>query len=187
VDLILVRHSLTRVDENTPPPDWELSEEGRDLASRLADLLVELRPDALFASDEPKALQTAEPIAAKLGLGITTVRALREHDRTGEPFLRSDQEFQRRLRELFERPAERAYGRESANEARQRFGSAIARIEQRSSCERPVVVTHATVLALFLASKTHRNAWDIWKQLTMPCYVFLQARAIGADLEIHTL
>ena len=148
---------------------------------------MELRPDAIFASDEPKALQTAEAIAAKLGLGLTTVRALREHDRTGEPFLRSDQEFQRRLQELFDRPAERVYGRESAEEALNRFEAAVRHITDEPSVARPVVVTHATVLALYLASKTHRNAWDIWKQLAMPCYVFLQTRAIDADLEIHTV
>ncbi|MGH7552447.1 MAG: histidine phosphatase family protein [Longimicrobiales bacterium] len=187
MDLILVRHSRPRIDENTPPPDWELSQEGRALASRLADALVPLQPDAIFTSDEPKALQTAEAIAARLGLRPTTVRALREHDRKGEPFLRSDGEFQRRLRELFDRPAERVYGRESAEEALRRFEAAVQHITDEPSIARPVVVTHATVLALYLASRTRRSAPDIWKQLTMPCYVFLQTSVTDRDPEIHTV
>lgn len=187
MDLILVRHSRPRIDENTPPPDWELSEEGRALASRLADALVPLRPDAIFTSDEPKALQTAEAIAARLGLQPTTIRPLREHDRKGEPFLRSDQEFQRRLQELFDRPAERVYGRESAEEALSRFEAAVRQITDEPSIARPVVVTHATVLALYLASRTHRSAPEIWKRLAMPCYILLQADVKDQDPAIITV
>jgi broad specificity phosphatase PhoE len=186
VDLILVRHSRPRIDENTPPPDWELSEEGRALATRLADALVALRPDAIFTSDEPKALQTAEALASRLGLRLTTMRELREHDRTGEPFLPSDQEFQRELQKLFNRPAERVYGRESAQEALRRFEAAVQRITDQPSIERPIIVTHATVLSLYVAAHTGRDAWDSWKQLTMPCYVFFRTSMHDAEPEVHT-
>ncbi len=57
----------------------------------------------MVSSEEPKAVETVEIAAERLGLGCSVYPGLHEHDRTGVPFL-SDEEFGRAARDFFENP-----------------------------------------------------------------------------------
>jgi alpha-ribazole phosphatase len=80
-ELVLVRHGETewnsghRVQGHTDVP---LSERGRRQAARLAPRLAREPIRALYASDLSRAIQTAEPAAAILGLSIVSSAAFRE-------------------------------------------------------------------------------------------------------------
>jgi broad specificity phosphatase PhoE len=81
--LLLVRHGET--DWNSERrwqghADQPLNDVGRAQASELAELLAEQRIDAVYASDLSRAHETAEIIAARLGLPVTTDERLREVD-----------------------------------------------------------------------------------------------------------
>jgi broad specificity phosphatase PhoE len=57
--LILIRHAAPDVDLTMTPAEWNLSDEGRDGAASLAEVLP---ADAvLVTSEEPKAQQTLAP------------------------------------------------------------------------------------------------------------------------------
>ncbi|MFQ5593227.1 MAG: histidine phosphatase family protein [Anaerolineae bacterium] len=81
--LILVRHGETEWNRTGRYQGFAvtpLNERGRWQAERVARRLAGWEIDAIYASDLPRAFQTAEPIARRLGLPINTTVALREVD-----------------------------------------------------------------------------------------------------------
>jgi probable phosphoglycerate mutase len=84
MELLLIRHALPlRVDEGAVegPADPELSEAGRVQAHALAEWLADEQIDAIWSSPMRRALGTAAPLAARLGLDVTVDEGLAEYDR----------------------------------------------------------------------------------------------------------
>ena len=82
-ELIVVRHGETVWNEIGKQQGWvdtELSELGRTQAQAIADALAGVHFDALYSSDLGRAMQTAEILAAELGLEILTDARLRERN-----------------------------------------------------------------------------------------------------------
>ncbi len=88
--LVVARHAEAAFVE-----DWfsdeggSLTSEGRAQARALADSLVGRRVAAVWCSDSSRAVQTAEIAAARLGVGVTVRKALREvyvGNLMGQPF-----------------------------------------------------------------------------------------------------
>ncbi len=160
--MLLVRHSLPEVDPARPAEEWPLSEEGRRRCGPLAARLAELGPTGILSSTEPKARETAELIAAELGLEVQESAGLRETARRTVPWLESE-ELRRAVRELFERPNEVVYGEESAAQALARFSAAVEGLDEQT-----VVVSHGTVISLYAAARTGRDAFELWSGLELP-------------------
>ena len=170
--LILVRHSDPDADPAVPPSDWPLSAGGRTRARALAERLRPLSPDAIYSSPERKARETAGILAAALGLRATIVPDLHEHDRTGVPFYHTPGHFEEQVRRLFASPQDRVFGNESAADCLHRFRRAIG-VVNGSRARRPVVVTHGTVMSLYIADEVGVDAGGLWRQLTMACFAVL--------------
>jgi len=83
MELLLIRHALpVRVEgEEGTAADPELAELGHEQARALADYLAEEHIDSLYVSPLRRAVQTAEPVAAKLGLEAVIDDELAEFDR----------------------------------------------------------------------------------------------------------
>lgn len=83
VELVLVRHGLPVRVENEPgtPADPPLSEVGHEQARLVADWLAPEGFDAVYSSPMRRAVQTAEPLARRLGLEIVIDDELAELDR----------------------------------------------------------------------------------------------------------
>ena len=62
----------------TPEEGGTLTLEGRRQAAALADALAGKRVAHIWCSDSARCVQTAEIVAARLGVGVTTRKALRE-------------------------------------------------------------------------------------------------------------
>jgi broad specificity phosphatase PhoE len=81
--LILVRHGETdwnRVGRYQGFARTPLNERGRWQAERTAYRLADWGVDVVYSSDLPRAMETAGPIAERLGLPIGELEALREID-----------------------------------------------------------------------------------------------------------
>src|SRR3954469_8062801 len=114
--LILVKHAPPLIDPAKSPERWRLSEKGRALCAPLAERLATYAPKIIVSSIEPKAVETAELVAATLKVPHETAADLHEHDRSNVPHLRSG-EFISMVEVFFRNPAELILGRESAKEA----------------------------------------------------------------------
>jgi broad specificity phosphatase PhoE len=124
--LILVRHAQPIIDSNKPSAEWQLSADGRNRSRELAEQLRTYQPDIVITSREPKAAETGRIIAETLGLPYETAENLHEHRRTGE-FV-GQEKFQQQVRGFFERPTELVFGLETAEQALERFETAVSQV-----------------------------------------------------------
>lgn len=125
----------------------------------------------VFTSPEPKAAETARVLASAWSVEVETIDGFREHERPDARMLRPE-DFERRIGELFARPSEIVFGTESADAARQRFTDAVVRVIRRTVGD-VVIVSHGTVIALFVADATGVEPFAFWKRQEMPGAVIL--------------
>lgn len=164
--LILVRHAQTKIEPDVPAETWKITENGRLLTTQLTQQLHPYAPTTISSSPYPKAQQTAQIINHALGLPITLHQNLREQDRQGMPFL-SQTEFRQKISDLLQYPTELHYGTETGQIAQQRFTQAIKSIMATTDC--PIVVSHGTIMALFLSYHNPTlNPVTLWQQMTQP-------------------
>jgi 2,3-bisphosphoglycerate-dependent phosphoglycerate mutase len=144
--VILVRHAMPELDPAAAHHDWHLGAEGRAAARALA---AHLEGGRIVSSDEPKASETADEIAAVCGGSVRLDARLREATRpTG---WRDD------YRALAARyvGGERLAGWEDHGAVAQRVAEAVEQAD--------IVVTHGLAMTLFLGQSV-----AFWEQLRFP-------------------
>lgn len=174
--LILVKHSLPQIEENIPAREWHLSDDGMLRAARLAERLTTYRPEVLISSAEPKAKETAKIIAELHKLDVHVVENLHEHDRSNIPYL-SKAEFQNAVYKFFMNPESRVFGNETADQASERFSRAIHSILEMHENKSIMVVSHGTVISLFVSRVLGVSGYSLWKQLGLPSFIVLDMMA----------
>ncbi len=155
-----------------PSSRWHLSEAGRLRCHSLAKKIAEYHPDIIVASTEPKACETAEIVADVLGATYETVEGLHEHRRDNVGWL-DRRDFERGIAELFAKPDHIVFGQETATQAHDRFAATINRLLERHVGKDIVVVTHGTVLTLFVSRALGLEPLFFWKQLGLPGFIVL--------------
>jgi broad specificity phosphatase PhoE len=171
--LILVRHSLPEIVPSVRASQWHLSEEGRRRCEGLAERLAAYEPDVIVTSLEPKAIETGQIVARVLGIPCETAPNLHEHERPKEEHFGSREQFEAQVSCLFEHPGELIFGNETADEAHDRFASAIGNVLQTHHSGNLAVVTHGTVLTLFVARAAGIEPVPFWRRLGLPAFVVL--------------
>lgn len=170
--LILVKHSLPQIEEDRPANTWKLSAEGQVRAHRLAEHLEHFEPEVIVSSNEPKAKETADILAHHFQLNMQMMLDLREQDRSNVPYL-SERAFQASMREFFQRPGELVLGSETANQAYTRFYRAVHAILNEHRNKTVLIVTHGTVISLFVSRLTGTSDLELWSQLGLPSFIAL--------------
>ena len=181
--LVLIKHSQPAIDPARPAREWQLSEEGVSRCDWLADELARLDVSVLCSSPEPKARETAERVARRLGLETTTVAGLHENDRRGFPFIEDVSELEDRFREFFANPDRRVIGEESADEALARFSEALESFLARHDHENVAVVAHGTVISLYAAARCGVAPFETWDALN-PLPAYLVVRFPECEIEV---
>lgn len=164
---------MVAIDPQKTASQWHLSEDGRSRCRRFAPQLVPHEIAVFVSSKEPKARETAQIMANLLYKPWETAANLHEHDRRGVPF--SDREtFETAVADLFRRPDELRFGRETAVEARDRFIQATQTVLTRHPTGNVAIVAHGTVITLFLNYyHPHIAPIPYWRSLTLPCCTLL--------------
>lgn len=135
--------------------------------------MAALKPVRLISSDEPKAIETAKPIAEATGLDIEVDRGVREHDRTGAKYLPSD-DWRALVIDSLRRPEELVLGAETTGDAGRRFGQAVSDIASRSDDGDVVIVSHGAAMSAFLAQLTGLDVVEIWQRFGLPGYLVVK-------------
>ncbi len=173
--LVLVKHSLPEIRPEQPAPTWRLGDEGRERARLLALALAArgIAPALLATSPEPKAAETATMLAAVNAWPSPLVDAgLREHERAAVGWLDAGA-VETAIGCLFARPAERVFGEETADEAMARCSAAVDSLLAARPSGDAVLVSHGTVIALFVARRTGCDPFPLWRRLGLPSAVLL--------------
>jgi len=152
------------VDPARPAPEWELSDEGRSDAAALATSEVWRAVSGVATSPEPKALETARPIAAAAGVSPVAEPDLREVERDRMPVV-GPKAYAQAVGEYFRNERDDWEPRE---EATARIVRCINRLPANTTgpfC----VVSHGLVLSLFLAEWARRPlSLDEWAAIPLP-------------------
>lgn len=153
LELIIVRHGQSEGNRDRmftghgPSP---LTERGRAEARATAKNIAAKPIDALYASDLPRAVQTAEPIAELSGCAIVQDMALREKnfgDLTGMSFAELESKHPDVWRGLLARnPHFQPPGGESHVQCRQRMAGFLERLYEAHENGRVVLVTHGVAI-----------------------------------------
>jgi broad specificity phosphatase PhoE len=169
--LLLVKHSIPAVEPASPATGWPLSEDGRERCRPLAERLRPYAPEAIVASTETKAAETAALTGEELGLSVALDDRLREHDRSDVGWL-SQAAFTSAVERAFAEPEAAVFGQESLAEARSRFAAAAdGRLEQTAGTL--VLVSHGTVISAFAAERARIDGLTLWRRLGLPSLVVL--------------
>jgi broad specificity phosphatase PhoE len=122
---LYVSHPEVRIDPAVPVPRWGLSAKGKE---RMAAFSAQnwLRGfGRVVSSDETKAIETAEAIAAALGVRTEVRHGLHENDRSATGFL-PPPEFEATANLFFAHPEESIRGWERSIDAQSRIVSGVA-------------------------------------------------------------
>jgi probable phosphoglycerate mutase len=157
MDLVLVRHAepvRTPAGSGNGPADPGLTPLGVAQSERLAAWLARERVDAVLSSPMKRAIETAAPVAAALGLEVEIVDGLVEYDSTSEDYIPMD-ELQAsgdpRWLAMVEGRWE-DFGAAPASEFKDRVAQTIEDIVARFPGRRVVAVCHGGVVNCALAS-----------------------------------
>jgi broad specificity phosphatase PhoE len=173
--LVLVRHAQVRLEPGVPPERWELTDDGLADAQRLAASPVFAGVEAVATSPEPKARATAEPIAGAAGLELRVERDLREAERGAAPVDDRAAFVARVDAWLGGGPTP---GWEELDVASARIVGCVSRLLGESSGDL-VVVSHGTVLSLYLAWLRGRERVDLreWEAIPLPAVAVVDPAA----------
>jgi broad specificity phosphatase PhoE len=186
--LILIRHSLPAMVSGVPASEWHLSAEGRRRCAPLARRLAAYGPAAVVSSQEPKAVETGQIVAGTLGLSLETAPGLHEHERGPVRDLGNREEFEAQVARFFEHPDRLVLGCETADEAHARFARAVTSVVERRPSANLAIISHGTVMSLFVARATGLDPLPFWKGLGLPSFVVLSLPELAllevvADME----
>ncbi len=114
-----VSHPQVRIDPAVPVPRWSLSDVGRARLLAVADRAWVRGLAAVISSDETKAIETAELLAAPGGATVSVREGLHENDRSATGFL-PPPEFEKMADAFFANPEQSVRGWERAADAQSR-------------------------------------------------------------------
>jgi len=175
--LILIKHCPPQIDPAVVAHRWVLSEDGQASCGWLARALKREGVAHLYASLEPKALETAALVGLSLGLAVQPRAGLHENDRSGIGFL-SQEDLEARMQRFFATPDALVVGAETATAAHTRFEAAIRAILAESRTGTVAIVTHGTVISLLAGARDSAEGFDLWKSLGLPSYVVLDGGSL---------
>lgn len=164
--LYLIRHAKPKQDPSLPAAEWQLSEDAYEALDALGHKLKTKDINCIVTSSEPKAKATAEYLAAQLTIACYEQAGLEEHYRRSTPFM-SQERWLETINNFFQKPDECILGEETANEAKWRFSRAVA-LASSNYGESIAIVSHGTVISLFVAEHKKLDAWQLWQSLKMP-------------------
>ena len=172
-NLILIRHSISRHDPAKLSHEWELTDGGEVRCSVRAEQLTTYDPFIFVTSEEIKAHETGRITAELMGTPVVTTPNLHEHRRTQMPYFPRYEDFVAAITEFFHYPNQLVMGDESADACYQRYADAVESVVAQYEDRTVGLVSHGTVMSLFIGRKNNLDPLPLWKNFGMPAYVVL--------------
>jgi len=157
--LYIVRHCEPAGQEPSAP----LTERGKRQAKALCAFLARFDVERIVSSPFVRALESIQPLGARLGIGVETDSRLVERTLSTVPI----PDWRERLRESFQDLDLVIGGGESSRAAMERARSAVADVLDHPA-HRTVVVTHGNLMALMLKTFDASIGFEQWERLTYP-------------------
>ncbi len=172
--LYLVRHAEPTVRSDVPAAQWHLSPAGRAAAEALAGEPFWASVARVYTSPEPKAVATAQRIAARHGPALRIERDLREME--GRAWVEDG--YADLVRRYLEGETVEAWEERSA--ALERVRACIGRIAAAQGEQDVALVSHGLVLTLYVADLLGLGpdaAYQLWARIRFPDVAILDQEA----------
>ncbi len=170
--LILIRHAQPQITPTQPSHTWPLSEEGRHQCEVLAEQLRPHHPTRIITSTELKAQQTGQIVAARLGLPIGTSEGLQEQERSQVGYMDAAA-FKTQIARLLTERDQLVFGQETGLQAQHRFTEAVIHLLDYYPNDTLALVTHGTIMTLFVSAFNDLDSVAFWCNLTLPDFLLL--------------
>src|SRR5262245_35057178 len=157
-------HPQVQIDPSVPVPLWTSSAVGRERVHALAKAGWPSGTTEIIVSSEPKALETAEILAAALGLVVTVREATHENDRSAAGYL-PPAEFEVVANAFFASPTISVRGWEPALAAQKRIVREMETVLEGEPRGDVLVVGHGAVGTLLLC---HYSKFSISRARDQP-------------------
>ncbi len=175
--VFFVRHARAIVDLAAPSREWPLAPGAEAELDPIETQLNQTNMRTIWSSPELRALSTANHLAASSGSRVEILCDLSEHKRDGAYRHKTERQFIALQEQFFDRPDELVFGQETASEALDRFKKAINFVLSREPDD-AVIVTHGTVLSLYLGGITNAECFQIWRNLKTPDLVEIPRKSV---------
>ncbi|MDO6965604.1 histidine phosphatase family protein [Rhizobium alvei] len=179
-----VTHPQVMIDPSVPVPRWSLSPLGKARAEAAAKMPWVAKLGRIVASEETKAIETAEIMARRAGLSVEILPHSGENDRSATGFL-VPAEFEKAADRFFAYPSDSFRGWERACDAQARIVGAVDRLLSNHDPDIPIaIVGHGGVGTLL---KCHLGGVPIARDRDQPAgggnlYAFrLADRSLACD------
>jgi len=159
---LYLSHPQVKIDPAVAVPDWGLSDLGRQRSEAMARQPWLRGFRRIVASSERKAIETAQILAAGLGLAADIRPSLHENDRSATGYL-PPPEFEATADLFFKHPEDSVRGWERAADAQARIIGAVARVLAERPDAPTVFVGHGgvgTLLQCFCARRPISRVHD---------------------------
>jgi broad specificity phosphatase PhoE len=137
-------HPQVNIDPSIAVPHWGLSEIGKARTRAVTTTGLLSGTTQVISSGERKAIETAEIIAAKLGVDVEVREAMHENDRSATGFLVPD-EFETVANQFFGQPQISVRGWERAVDAQSRIVREVEQVLARNTPGDVLLVGHGGV------------------------------------------
>lgn len=168
-------HPQVQIDPDVPVPQWGLSAVGRTRTEALVNATWLANTTQIVSSGERKAIETAEIIAAKLGIMIEIREAMHENDRSATGFLKPA-EFEQVADRFFAEPHLSVRGWERAVDAQARIVREAEAVLRRNRPGDVLFVGHGAVGTLLFCHAAGHPIDRIHDQPAGGGHVFAFAR-----------
>lgn len=92
------------------------------------------------------------------------------------------------MKELFARPHELVFGRETAAAALARFDAAVSAVLAAvPAADDVVIVSHGTVISLYVAAHSGVDGLDLWRRLGLPSVVVVDRDDLRLEQVVESL
>lgn len=179
LEILMVRHAHA---EWVPDESRPLSPRGRRDAETIARRLAGTPLDAIYSSPYPRALQTVEPLAERVGLEIAVLDGLRERTLADGAV----DDFPAAMRACWDDLELSFPGGETSVAALGRFSRAVDRIVAGHASGTVAVATHGNILGLWLQDQDSAYDYHFWSRMTWPD-LYRVALADGRLVEVERL
>ena len=178
--LLLIRHSRTKFEPETPNEQWVLSEVGVDKAEEFARRPELAEIEIIYTSMQLKALATGLKIAEQLRIPMRADHGLTELTSITNGFIPN---YNEAVAELYAGEVERINDGETLTEGLARFDEAIERIvSSHADLGRIGIVAHCNVLSLYASQYEQRTAHELHSTMGMPDLAILDWESKEFDL-----
>lgn len=146
----ILRHAETEIDKEKPVSRWNLNLKGQLQAEQLCKDKLLKKADIIVASEEPKAYETAMPLARLLDKQVDRYKALNELNRDKSGYLPA-KTFNFGVKYAMKNPDKHKFDWERASHAVERFSDKLTELDMAYNKKKIVVVSHGIVINLYIA------------------------------------